>query len=460
MTKALNFKNKIKNGRDLAIQVVYLCEQEDMYSHVAWSQSVYGRDYDQREKKFAMELALGTLRRKATLDYVIQRYSKRKTADIDPLTLNVLRTALYQMYFMGSVPKHSAVDEAVNSCKCLGNSKASGFVNAVLRKASAIDLEAELDSLSFDEATNMSIRHSYPKWIVERWIETLGADGAEMMCVAQNKQPCVSARLNLLRGDVDEVSKVLKDEGLTVHPGNYLPEAVVLEDVNPIEEYESFRSGHFTVQDESSMLVAHVLGAKPSWKVADVCSAPGGKATHIAELMEDRGFVLACDVNARRVQMVRDVVDRLKLESVKVEQCDAREISEKYDCDFDAVLVDAPCSGLGVLSRRADSRWRKQLQDVAELSQIQYDILESVCRLVKSGGVLVYSTCTVERAENQDLIGKFLSKHPEFRPYPVKRILNDISPHFSYLDDDQFFVQLLPYKDHVDGFFICKMEKL
>jgi len=460
VTKVSNFKKKIKTERDLAIHVVYLCEKENMYSHVAWSQSLSGLDFDQREKKFAMELSLGTLRRKATIDYVIEKYANRKTSEIDALTLNVLRTAIYQIYFMGSVPNHSAVNEAVESCKRLGSTKSSGFVNAVLRKISKSILEDELEKLSFDEATNLSIKYSYPKWIVERWIDVLGIEGASMMCESQNEQPCVSARLNMIKSNKDEIIKEIEKDGIKIRSGKYLPEAVILEDVNVIENHESFKKGYFTIQDESSMFVAHILDPKPDWKVADVCSAPGGKATHIAEVMNDQGFIVACDVNAKRVSMVKDVVKRLELKSVKVAQCDARDISEKFECNFDAVLVDAPCSGLGVLSRRADSRWRKQVQDVGELSKIQYEILESACKLLKRGGTLVYSTCTVEPEENQNLIYKFLSNHQEFKPVPIKENLVKISSHFSDVEAGQFFIQFLPYKDRIDGFFICKMERL
>jgi len=487
VTKRPDFRRASASGRDLATQIVYTCDQDGAFAHAAWSRALSGRNLDPRERRLGMELAFGSIRRKKTLDWCMAKAAGRSIEDIDPLARSMLRIGAYQLLFMSRIPPHAAVSEAVESARRLGHSGMAGFVNAVLRRIASPRFDPGFPDPADEPVKSLAVTMSYPEWLVESWIGEFGPETARRMLEAGNEAPSVVLRANTLRVSRDELAEKLGgamhldaaessgsaivnpvvsgrgvDAGATIRvatqPGLYAPEALRI--VGPLESVESlpgFAEGLFSVQDESSMLVAHVMG-RPRL-VIDACAAPGGKATHIAELSRDEARVVACDVSARKVALISESARRLGLRSVEAVECDARELPAEWAGKADAALVDAPCTGLGVLARRADARWRKEPDDVVQLARLQSEILSAASACVAPGGVLVYSTCTVGRAENADQAEAFLQSHPDFRPSPL-------APHMpsdaarDLCDGDSHMLQLPPGISGTDGFFIARFVRL
>ncbi|MBP7784515.1 MAG: 16S rRNA (cytosine(967)-C(5))-methyltransferase RsmB [Firmicutes bacterium] len=486
MTKRPDFRQASASGRDLATEIVYTCDQDGAFAHAAWSRALSGRNLEPRERRLAMELAFGSIRRKNTLDWCMAKAAGRSVQDIDPLARSLLRIGAYQLLFMSRIPAHAAVSEAVESARRLGHRGMVGFINAVLRRIALPRFDPGFPDPVDEPVKSLAVTLSYPEWLVESWIGEFGPEVATRMLEAGNEAPSVVLRANTLRASRDELAEKLcgatredadgnaggggseggnadananayANAGTATQPGLYAPEALRI--IGPLESVESlpgFAEGLFSVQDESSMLVAHVLG-RPRL-VIDACAAPGGKATHIAELARDEARVVACDVSARRVALIRESARRLGLRSVEAIERDARELPAEWAGKADAVLVDAPCTGLGVLARRADARWRKEPGDVARLTRLQAEILSAAAACVAPGGVLVYSTCTVGRAENADQAETFLQNHPDFRPSPL-------APHMpsdaarGLCDGDSYMLQLLPGISGTDGFFIARFVR-
>lgn len=466
MTKRPDFRRALASGRDLATEIVYTCDQDGAFAHAAWSRALSGRNLDPRERRLGMELAFGSMRRKKTLDWCIVKAAGRSVQDIDPLARSLLRIGAYQLLFMSRIPAHAAVSEAVESARRLAHSGMAGFINAVLRRIASPRFDPGFPDPVDEPVKSLAVTLSYPEWLAESWIGEFGPETAKRMLEAGNEAPSVVLRANTLRVSRDELAERLgsatrKDAdanaGAATQPGLYAPEALRI--VGPIESVESlpgFAEGLFSVQDESSMLVAHVLG-RPSL-VIDACAAPGGKATHIAELARDESRVVACDVSARRVALISESARRLGLRSVEAIERDARELPAEWAGKADAVLVDAPCTGLGVLARRADARWRKEPHDVAQLARLQAEILNAAAACVAPGGVLVYSTCTVGRAENADQAETFLQNHPDFRPSPLAQYMPSDAAK-ALCDGGSHMLQLLPGISETDGFFIARFAR-
>ncbi len=488
MTKRPDFRRALANGRDLATEIVYTCDQDGAFAHAAWSRALSGRNPDPRERRLGMELAFGSIRRKKTLDWCIVKAAGRSVQDIDPLARSLLRIGVYQLLFMSRIPAHAAVSEAVESARRLAHPGMAGFINAVLRRIASPRFDPGFPDPVAEPVKSLAVTLSYPEWLVESWIGEFGPEAAKRMLEAGNQAPSVVLRANTLRMSRDELAERLgsatrKDvdgnageggseganagaeananadanAGAATQPGQYAPEALRI--VGPLESVESlpgFAEGLFSVQDESSMLVAHVLGR--SSLVIDVCAAPGGKATHTAELARDESRVVACDASARRVALISESARRLGLRSVEAIECDARKLPAEWAGKADAVLVDAPCTGLGVLARRADARWRKEPGDVAQLARLQAEILNAAAACVGPGGVLVYSTCTVGRAENADQAETFLQNHLDFRPSPLAQYMPSDAAR-ALCDGDSHMLQLLPGISGTDGFFIARFVR-
>lgn len=290
---------------------------------------------------------------------------------------------------------------------------------------------------------------------MRHWVRTFGFEAAEKLCAFDNEQPVLSVRANTLRTDREALLAELAAAGAEAEPSQWAPEGILVRHHGALDALAPLQEGRCQVQDESSMLVAHVVGPQPGEFIIDCCAAPGGKTTHMAALMHDEGRILAGDIYSHKLQRIEENAARLGIQSIETEEIDAREIGEQYEAMADRVLVDAPCSGLGVLRRKPDARWRKTQQEIAALPDLQLAILESAARAVKPGGVLVYSTCTIELAENQGVVSRFLEQHPEFELETTGHYLPLPTKHA-----ESKMVQLLPHIDGTDGFFICRMKKM
>ncbi|MFZ5824983.1 MAG: 16S rRNA (cytosine(967)-C(5))-methyltransferase RsmB [Bacillota bacterium] len=448
-----------RSGREAALRALRDVDVKSAYANLALDHHLSGSRLEGRERALATELAYGVTRRRATLDWAIGQVATRPLEQMDPWIRNILREAVYQILYMDRIPQSAAVDQAVELAKTYGHVGVAKFVNGVLRS-----LLRKLPDLAWpDEATDpvraLAVRHSYPDWLVAEWRERFGAGEAVRLLEAGNEVPALTIRVNRLKATREEVAEALAAEGVKTEPTRYSPQGLVIHDLTSashLDRLKAMKQGLFTVQDESSMLVAAVLDPQPGWTVIDVAAAPGGKSTHLAELMNNQGQVIAVDIHPHKIDLIEQNAARLGAEIVQGVAMDARELGQHMVSRADAILCDVPCSGLGTLSRRADARWRKSPADVEALVPIQRAILESAARALKPGGVLVYSTCTIHPAENQELVESFVADHPEFR---FDEIWAHLPPTLPREGQSERYVQLLPHVHGTDGFFMCRMVK-
>ncbi|NMA14068.1 MAG: 16S rRNA (cytosine(967)-C(5))-methyltransferase RsmB, partial [Clostridia bacterium] len=366
---------------------------------------------------------------------------------------------VYQMLYLDKIPDRAAVNEMVNLAKKYGHPGTVKLVNGVLRNISRNRENIKFPSRHEDLEGFISIVYSHPRWLVKRWLSLFGAEDTEKLCSVNNQAPPVTVRTNTLRTSRDRLMERLTQEEIDCRPGRFTPESIILDGVPPIASLPSFREGLFQVQDESSMLVAHVLGAKPGSNVLDVCAAPGGKTTHIGQLMNNQGRIKAFDIHQHKLDLVKDNCRRLGIEIVETCAGDSRHLPNHLKCWADYVLVDAPCSGLGVLRRRPDARWNKEENTIKELVPVQEKILLSAARTVKPGGVLVYSTCTISPEENEEMIKWFLETNEEFALEPLDNIIAFFQGEEEILGNKRGMIQMLPYVHGTDGLFIARLRR-
>lgn len=417
------------------------------YAHLVVPASLKKYQLSQVDKSLVVELSYGVLRRKLTLDWLINCFYHGSLKKLQPDLLNILRLGVYQLLFLKKVPAYASINEAVNLAKKLLNPGAGSLVNAVLRK-----IEEQKDKLPWpsreDLTQYLAVIHSHPAWLVALWLKELGLKETEALLAANNRAPTVTLRINSLKTNRQEVIDWLKQNNIPYSSGKFFPEALILKGGQPPEEL--IKQGFVYVQDEASMAVAHALGPLPGETVIDLASGPGGKTTHLAALMENKGQIYAVELNKKRLNLVRKNCQTLGVTNVKYIHGDATlplklPLSEK-------LLVDAPCSGLGVLARRPDLRWRKSLNDIEQLAKLQQAILAKAATYVKKQGTLVYAACTISKKETVEVVEQFLKTHPEFRP--VKLQLNKVSAEFNS------WLQFMPHKHGTDGFFIAKLKKV
>ena len=443
-------EEKIDRVRELAMQVLQRVHVEDAYANVALAETLREVQLPERDRRFLTELVYGVTKAGASLDYMIGCY----VADIrkaQPAIRELLRLGLYQIFCMDRVPPSAACNTAVELAKKHGRRGADSFVNGVLRAALR-----EPERAAFPEgrdARSLALRTWHPQWMVERWIRVYGYERTEELCRCNNTSAPLSMRVNTLRTNRDALMVQLAAAGAQVRASAWVPDGIVLDAHGALDELAVLREGLAQVQDESSMLVAHILGAEPGMTVIDACAAPGGKTTHIAQRMENRGRVLAFDIYEEKIRRIERNAKRLGISVIDVATRDARELGAAYAGQADRVLVDAPCSGLGVLRRKPDARWKKSARDAKTLPSLQHAILESAAQTVKKGGVLVYSTCTMEECENAAVVRAFLETHADFA-------LEETGAFLPMQKTAERMVQIMPETDGPDGFFIARMRRL
>lgn len=440
----------VSPARDVALDVLLAVHERGAYGNLMLDAVLSEASIAPRDAALATELAYGTLRAQGTLDWAIGQFSTRDQSDLSPVLLDVLRLAAYQIMYL-DIPDHAAVNEAVNQARGRLHQGAGAFANAVLRALAARSDELEWPSREDDLESCVSLRDWHPLWLVRKWFDELGAETTEQLCIADNVPPVVSLRVNVLRASRDEILEALRAREIDAGEGVLMPEAVRLKRAGSLTALDEHASGLVYAQDEASMAVAHVVDPQPGETILDLCAAPGGKATHLAELMANEGRVVALDVNASRLGLVRQAADRLGVGIVETVQADAR--AWRPAGQFDRVLLDAPCSSLGVLARRAEARWRRSEQDIAGLVKLQAELLNSAVSLVKSGGILVYSTCTISEPENQAQVAAFLERHGEFEPGDPDRGVD------GEVRSGPGWIQFMPHVNGTDGIFVAKLAR-
>ena len=443
-------EEKIDRVRELAMQVLQKVHVEGAYANVALAETLREIKLTERDRRFLTELVYGVVKAGESLDYRIGKY----VADIrkaQPAIRELLRLGFYQIFLMDRVPPSAACDTAVELAKKHGRRGADSFVNGVLRAALREPERAALPDGR--NAHALALRTWHPKWLVERWMRAYGYERTEELCRCNNTSAPLSVRVNTLRTNRSALMEQFTAAGAQVRASLYAPEGVVLDAHGALDELTPLRIGLAQVQDESSMLVAHVLAPEPGMTVIDACAAPGGKTTHIAQRMENRGRILAFDIYEEKIRRIERNAQRLGISIMEAQMCDAREIGAAYAGQADRVLVDAPCSGLGVLRRKPDARWKKSPEDVKTLPPLQRAILASAAEAVKKGGILVYSTCTMEECENAAIVANFLRTHTDF-------VLEETGGFLPVQKTTEHMVQIMPETDGPDGFFIARMRRL
>lgn len=448
------------SARAMALEILYLVDHEDAYSNLALNSVLEKHRPEKQDRGFVTELVYGTLRTRNTLDWVLGRFLKKPITGLTPWIRNILRVGVYQLMYLDKVPASAAVNESVNLAKRYGHKGTAGLVNGVLRNVVRSLAEITYPDPEKDPVLHMAVKYSHPDWLVERWLKEYGFAETVEFCKANNEIPPNAVRTNTLRISREELKKRLEAEGMQVTEGRLAPETLILEGFKSVGGIAAHREGLFLVQDESSTLVGHALWPAPGSLVIDACSAPGGKTTHLAQLMDNNGRIVACDVHAHKMNLVRENMDRLGITIIEPVLLDAARLDEKFAGQADYILVDAPCSGLGVLRRRPEIRWRKEPGQLAELRELQLAILDSAARCLKPGGVLVYSTCTVTEEENTSVVQEILRRRPELKLESLSGYLPGSLaglPGLETMPDG--FVQFLPHRHGTDGFFISRIRK-
>ncbi|OMD93263.1 16S rRNA (cytosine(967)-C(5))-methyltransferase [Paenibacillus odorifer] len=433
-------------------------EQQGAYSNLLLNSSLQKATLSKEDAGLVTELVYGSISRMNTLDYVLEGFVSKGIAKLQPWVRNLLRLSLYQIMYLDRIPSHAAVNEAVNIAKKKGHQGISGMVNGVLRSVlRAGDLPVLPEGLS--QAQRISILYSHPLWLVERWITEYGVDTAEAICASNNEPPAVSVRANTTMISREALLNQMIEQGLQASASEVSPYGIVVKGGGNLALTSWYRDGYLSVQDESSMLVAEAVAPEPGMRVLDCCAAPGGKTAHMGELMKDEGSIYANDLHLHKAKLISDQAERLGLDCVSTGSADALELEHTLEHQsFDRILLDAPCSGLGVIRRKPDLKWRKQPEDVASVASLQRELLQSVSKLLKPGGILVYSTCTTEQAENSEVVADFLKQNPDFTAVTFASTLWDRLEGTALAEGEG--IQLLPHHYGSDGFYISKLQRV
>lgn len=441
-----------KNPREIVFNILLNIYKNKSFSNLEINKKI--PDIDKRDENLIRELVYGTIENQIYIDYIIAKASKIKIKKIHLNVMTILRMGVYQIIFMEKIPDSAAVNESVKLVKKFSHSGSIGYVNGMLRNISR-NREEFLKIEEKDRSQYISIKYSHPKWLVDRWIDEFGLEETERLCIKNNSRPKLNIRVNSLKIGREELRFLLAEKNIITSNCKYAKDGLIVEEANGILDTEEFKNGFFTVQDESSMLVGQILNPKEKSLVLDMCSAPGGKATHIAQRMKNTGKVISRDVYDHKLKLIEDNAKRLGIKNIYTEKHDALALDEKLIGKVDYCLIDAPCSGIGLISRKPEIKYNRKKEDIDNLIDIQYNILNTGKYYVKTGGLLLYSTCTILKEENILIIEKFLKNNKEFKLAKIEEL--DNADNINTLEKG--YIELYPHIHGTDGFFICKMIK-
>lgn len=437
------------SSRSLALKILKRVEEGDQYVHeLLEAQLTEDGGLDLRDRAFVRELVLGTLRWQGRLDWILSQFLRRDLRDLPVRIRTILRLGVYQILFMDRVPPHAAVSESVRLAKRYGHRGTAALVNAVLRRVAEPHGSIPYPDATQDPIAYLSVVWSHPLWLVERWIARFGVEETEQICRANAERRPLSIRVNTLITSTEALLERLSTEGFrgTLHP--LVPGFVVLHEAEGVFQTAVYREGWFQVQDPSAALPSLLLDPQPGETILDLCAAPGGKTTHLAQLMEDRGRIVALDPTPLRLQKLIRNVARLGLRIVQPVAMDALRYTE---AGFDRILLDAPCSGTGVLSKKVDIRWNLTPGRIEKLVELQHALLGHASTLLKVGGTLVYSTCSIEEEEDESVIQCFLQQHSGF-------VLESASEWIP-IEETDLYVHTYPHRHGADGSFAARLRR-
>ncbi|MCR8656117.1 16S rRNA (cytosine(967)-C(5))-methyltransferase RsmB [Paenibacillus endoradicis] len=454
---------KPKSARLIALEVLVKVEEAGAYSNLQLNKTLQEQQLSRQDAALTTEIVYGTISRKLTIDYWLSKFVAKGLHKLQPWVHQLLRLSIYQLVWLDRIPPHAVVNEAVNIAKRKGHQGISSMVNGVLRSAIRGQADLVISGIHLPNKVEMlSVRYSFPEWLVKRWLDEYGFKTTEQILSSSNEVPHSSIRVNTMKATVAEVLQALESEGLNASVSPLAPAGINVHRGGHLAGLAGFASGQWSLQDESSMLVAEVLQPKPGMLVLDACAAPGGKSMHIGELMQGKGKLISNDLHEHKRQLIEDQAKRLGLTHIETMSGDAIALADRLQKQsFDAILLDAPCSGFGVIRRKPEIKWTKENSDVAAIATIQSKLLDAMSDLVKPGGTLVYSTCTIAKEENEMQIAQFLARNPQYKldtgwPQPLLESLRSQG-----IIDDSFDgqLQLLPQYANSDGFFIARLVR-
>lgn len=450
-TQVHQVKDLYTGVRGIAIKVLSRIERTDAYLERLLDYELKQHELSPPDKALLYELVHGVIRWMGRLDWILSGFYKGQFSKALPILKNSLRVALYQIMFLDKVPEYAAVNEAVEFIKKLLGQKPADISNAVLR-----NILRSKGSLRYPDPQEnligyLSTYYSHPAWIVKRWLARYGKEETEKLLIANNEKPLNTLRINTQKTTVDEFLSLLNSVGIKYIQAEHLPGFVKLQTLVNIGNWQYFTEGFCTIQDESAGLICNLLSPKPGQRVLDLCAAPGGKMSYIGQMMEDTGDLVGVEIFEARMKVLNQAMKRTGLKNYTTVVSDA----VTYQAEpFDIVLADVPCSGFGTFSKKPDIKWKKELLDIKQITRLQSEILQHAATMVKPGGVLVYSTCTIEPEENEEVVFQFLSKNPNFK---IESAENYVP---AAVVDSHGFIRTLPHIHKMDGAFGARLTRL
>ena len=445
-----------EKARDLALDILVKVDQRRSYADTLLDSAFDQVNLERRDRALLTEMVYGTLRWRGRIDWVAEQFLSQPLSRMQPRLRNILRLTLYQVLFLSKVPAYAAVNEGVVLAKRSAGPRGGALVNAVVRK-----ILREKESISFPSAEEDSVKRlaviwSHPEWLVRLWQDYLPGEDIAGLLAANNREAFVTLRVNSMRADRNGLLKKLRAEGVTAVPSQWSPQGIKVRAASAVERLPGFPEGLFQIQGEASQIVGSLLDPQPHEIVLDACAAPGGKTTHLAELMTDQGEVVAMDVSDRGLEKLKTNVRRLGLASVRVFHADVTQgLPPGCPQTYDRILVDAPCSGLGTLRAHPEAKWQRKSLDIKRLAELQSRILQSVVRYLKPEGILVYATCTLTMNENESVVKEFLEREKGMILEDAGSVLPEDAKTMTW---GKFFLAL-PHKHDTDGFFAARMRK-
>lgn len=451
-------KNLYEDARSCAVKILCRCERTDSYLEKLIDAELRNDTLNDFDKALLNEISHGVIRWLRRLDWFLNGFYRGNYEKCLPEVRNAMRVALYQILFLNKIPYSAAVNEAVEFIKRTHGEKHAGVINGLMRT-----IIRTLDNLvwptrEIDEVNYLGIVQSHPNWMVKRWINRFGFDDAVLLCEENNKRPVMSLRVNNINISDQEFENYLKEKNINFRKGNFLGNFFTTKTMSRIYTDDLFMKGFFSVQDESAGLVSKLVDPKKDELILDVCAAPGGKSAHMSELMSNGGKIIAVEKYLSRLEVMKRNVERLGVKNIVLIHDDicepkTKELKEALIGKADKILVDAPCSGLGVLSKKPDIKWKRELEDIFKLQKLQLEILEKSLKYLKPEGAIIYSTCTTETEENMDVINLFLNAHPEFYIADARKFVDD------RVVNRDGCIELLPHVHKIDGAFSARLER-
>ena len=443
-------------ARNIALKILYNIEQNQAYSNLALNQEITKNRKQLNEKDIGLisQIVYGVTTWKLTIDEIIKKYSKIKIKKISPWIKNILRMGIYQIIFLDKIPKSAAVNESVTLAKRYGHKASSNYVNAILRKVEKSDYE-ELKNEK-DQIKRISLTTSMPEWIIKKLIKQKNIEEVEKICKASNEQAKISIRINTLKTSKIKLKEILKKENIEVEEA-ILEDFLYINKAKNIENLESFKQGLYIIQDEVAALPSIIIEPKENETILDACSSPGGKTTYMAQIMKNNGEIEAWDIHEHRTKLIEQNAKRLGITNIKTQVKNATKYDSKYKEKFDKILLDVPCLGLGVIKRKPDIKWQKNEEDIKEIKQIQKAILDTCSKYVKKGGIIIYSTCSILKEENEEIVEEFLKNNKEFQKQKIK--FKNENNYFKRFLEKNSYLEVYQ-NEKTDGFFIAKIQRI